>query len=608
MIKIVGTSQVENEVFLYYYYNKGGYNFFKLITSHDGLEFNGKTKYVTIVDAKRREEKNYDWKSFRVAKQGNEYLLTYKPNGKSVPINTIAVSPDSVRWTKKGKIENIKETSTIVPDFKFKGKHVMYFGENDIRVAYSSDLEKWKEEENAVLTARDNEFDNGKLEVGNAFEAGDHILLIYYVKKDHGSSHRFSVGAALFDKKDPQTVIWRSEKPLWDHPQQFHHEKMHPLGSVILHDQLILYWLVGESNVYAVACPIPGKHYGLKDKVFSTILKKFGGNPIIAPNPKHPWESRATFNSAALYEDGKVHFIYRALGDTDLSVLGYATSSDGLHIDERLDEPIYFPREAWETPGQKVFKTFADHFASGGGYGGIEDPRITKVDDKLYMTYVAFDGANPPRVALTSINVDDFINRKWDKWEKPKLISSPGMVNKNAVIFPEKINGKYCIFHRVYPNILVDYVDDLEFNDSYLQGHYFIPPRKTHWDSKKIGAGAPPIKTKDGWLFVYQSVGYQDPGKYKIGAMLLDLNDPTKVLARSNHPIVEPNESYENDGFKAGVVYPCGAVVVDNNLHVYYGGADTVVCAASQNLDTFLTDLKYHREPKLRKVHSPILN
>src|SRR5258708_38830788 len=185
-----------------------------------------------------------------------------------------------------------------------------------------------------------------------------------------------------------------------------------------------------------------------------------------------------------------------------------------------------------------VFKTFADHFASGGGYGGVEDPRITKIDDKIFMTYVAFDGANPPRVALTSIPISDFLNREWSKWAIPKLISAPGMVNKNAVIFPEKINGKYVVFHRVYPNILVDYVDDLNFDDRFLQGHYVIPPRKNYWDSKKIGSGAPPITTKDGRLFIYQSVGYQDSGRYKISVMMLDSTDPTKVLYRANKLLI----------------------------------------------------------------------
>ncbi|MBU3979426.1 hypothetical protein KKE68_07070 [Patescibacteria group bacterium] len=147
----------------------------------------------------------------------------------------------------------------------------------------------------------------------------------------------------------------------------------------------------------------------------------------------------------------------------------------------------------------------------------------------------------------------------------------------------------------------------MEFND-YLKGQYVITPRKDHWDSKKIGAGAPPIKTKDGWLLIYQSVGHQDSSRYKIGAMVLDINDPTKVLYRSNQPLISPDMPYENEGHKAGVVYPCGAIVKDDNLFVYYGGADTVVCAASENLDKFLYQLKHSQTPKLHPVKSPLFN
>lgn len=607
MIRIIGTVQRDKDVLLYYSYPKGPHNFFKVVSSHDGYQFNGSQKYIIVADEKGREEKAYDFTNFRITKLKDQYYMTYKVNGKKGSNLNGAVSNELLRWKKTGKIDQITETGTLVPDFKFHNRYVMYFGEKSIKVAYSSDLKSWKPEGDVLLAPRNDHFDNEELEVGNAFEVDGHILLIYYAKHKIDGKHRFAAGAAIIDMKDPHKVIWRSDKPLWEHPEKFHHERLSPLGSIIVQDQLILYWHVGESNVFAVSCPIPGRHIGLKDKVFNAILKKYENNPIISPDPNHPWESRATFNSAALFEDGKVHFLYRALGDTDLSVIGYATSRDGIHIDERSEEPIYVPTEPFETPGGRAMKTWAEHFASGGGYGGIEDPRVTKVGDTIYMTYVAFDGATPPRAAMTSINVNDFLKKNWDKWASPRLISAPGMVNKSAVIMPEKVNGKYVVFHRVYPNILVDYLDDLEFND-YLQGHYFIPPRKKFWDSKKIGAGAPPMRTKDGWLMIYQSVGYQDPGRYKIGAMMLDINDPRKVLYRSSVPLIEPVEHYENNGFKAGVVYPCGAVIMNDKLHVYYGGSDSFVCAASADLEPFLADLKRNKEPKLHKVESTVLN
>jgi predicted GH43/DUF377 family glycosyl hydrolase len=604
MINIVGTAQKDTETLLYYTYLKGGHNFFKVIFSKSGFDFQGISKFVIVVDDKQREEKNYHWEDFRIAQVKDKYFLTYKLAGKGPSPLLAASSTDLVRWEKIGKIETIKELGCVVPNFKYKNKFVMYYGENAISLAFSGDLKTWKPQEKPLVEARADSFDYGELLVGNVFATAEHLLLIYYVKKPHGNGVHYLVGACAFDKKDPTRLLWRSEHPVWEQPEDFKMQSLSPLGSVILHDELILYWSVGGSTIFAVSCQIPGKHAGLKDKVFAT-LKRFEKNPILAPQPEHPWESRAAFNSAAVYEDGKVHFVYRALGDTDLSVFGYANSNDGFTIDERSEEPIYIPTEPFESPGQRVLRTFADHYLSGGGYGGVEDPRLTRVEDTFYMTYVAFDGANPPRVALTSISVADFIAKRWDTWAKPKLISAPGMVNKNAVIFPERVGGKYVVFHRVYPNILVDYLDDLEF-ENYLKGQYVIRPRRGHWDSKKIGAGAPPIKTKDGWLFIYQSVGYQDSGRYKIGAMLLDLENPTKVLYRANRPLISPDLHYENAGHKAGVVYPCGAVVKDGRLFVYYGGADTVVCAASENLDRFLYDLKHSQEPRLRHVNALI--
>jgi predicted GH43/DUF377 family glycosyl hydrolase len=246
-------------------------------------------------------------------------------------------------------------------------------------------------------------------------------------------------------------------------------------------------------------------------------------------------------------------------------------------------------------------------FVSGGGTGGCEDPRATIIDDRVYMTYVAYNGWDHPRVALTSIALTDFLAQRFF-WEKPVVISAPGIVDKSACIFPEKINGKYVILHRVFPDILIDYVDDLNFDGTkFLTGMAKISPRSSEWwDSRKIGAGAPPLKTDAGWLLIYQAVDDKDASQYKIGAMLLDLNDPSKVLFRSAMPILEPKEKYENFGFKAGVVYPCGAVIKDGMLLVYYGGADSFVCVATANLADFIHDLtqtgKTHFETTLLAI------
>ena len=333
------------------------------------------------------------------------------------------------------------------------------------------------------------------------------------------------------------------------------------------------------------------------------VLKRYEGNPILRPEPKHWWDSKAVFNPAAIYEGGKVHILYRALGDTDTSVLGYASSSDGFHIDERLDQPVYVPREPFEGVGavRQAEVELSDNYTSGGSFaGGCEDPRLTRIDDRVYMTYVAYDGYSSPRIALSSINIDDFLNKNW-KWKKPVLISRPDIVDKNACILPEKINGKYVIFHRIFPEILIDFVDDLNFDGEgrWLEGQFKIPIMESasSWDSRKVAAGPPPMRTKDGWLFIYHAIDDKDEFRYKMGAMLLDINYPPKVLARTTHPILEPVARYENEGLKTGVVYPCGAVILKDQLFVYYGGADMVVCVATAKMGEFMSQLSYEHEP-----------
>jgi predicted GH43/DUF377 family glycosyl hydrolase len=154
--------------------------------------------------------------------------------------------------------------------------------------------------------------------------------------------------------------------------------------------------------------------------------------------------------------------------------------------------------------------------------------------------------------------------------------------------------------HRIFPHIQIDYVDDLDFDGSrWLEEKDRIPALENTWDSRKIGAGAPPLKTSEGWLLIYYGVDDRDDRQYKMGAMLLDLDNPAKVLYRSSTPILEPEDWYENSGFKPGIVYPCGAVILNDELLVYYGGADCVVCVAKRNLNSFIQALKANHELKL---------
>ncbi len=386
--------------------------------------------------------------------------------------------------------------------------------------------------------------------------------------------------------------------PVFKPPKEWGDNKANLISILPVKGKLIAYWQVSKLGIFAVSHPLHKHKLETEIAVRSHALEKNHKNPIISPKEHNKWEAFTTFNPAAVYVNNKVHILYRAQGHDYFSSVGYANSSDGIKIDQRLDYPIFQPTQAFEinTTGK-----VNHHFMSGGGYGGCEDPRATMIGNRLYMTYVAFDGGHPPRVALTSIDIDDFLNHRWF-WERPVLISPPGVVDKSCCILPEKIDGKYVIFHRIFPNILIDFVDNLDFDGTwFLEGKYKIGPRSRQWwDSRKIGAGAPPLKTKHGWLLIYQAVDDKDASQYKVGAMLLDLKNPTKVLHRSREPILVPDQKYENEGFKAGVVYPCGAVIINETLFVYYGAADNYVSVATANLEIFLDGLI---NEKTTKVH-----
>jgi predicted GH43/DUF377 family glycosyl hydrolase len=312
---------------------------------------------------------------------------------------------------------------------------------------------------------------------------------------------------------------------------------------------------------------------------------------------------KATFNPAAVTMGNRVYLLYRAIGGDDTSVIGYAASDDGVNIVERSDEAVFSHRTNGSSPLTTI--PAINYLSGSGSAGGSEDPRMVYLEEegRVYLTYTAFDGWGSVRIALTSISRDDFLAHRW-QWNDPVFLSPPGEVHKNWVLFPEKINGKFAILHSISPDISIDYVDDLdEFKDDdrSITSHYLRTSGSKEWDSWVRGAGPPPIKTRLGWLLFYHAMDVRDPNRYKLGAMILDADDPTKILYRSRVPILEPEEWYENTGWKSGVVYSCGAVVRDGELAVYYGGADSVVCVAVADLDHFLDELVRHGAPRLTK-------
>lgn len=323
-------------------------------------------------------------------------------------------------------------------------------------------------------------------------------------------------------------------------------------------------------------------------------LDRHPHNPVISPVPYREWEANGTFNPAAVEDSsGRVHLFYRAVGADGLSRISHAVCPDGRRVSELSPYAVYEPVCGAGMPSDMASVgprryDIVEH-PSGGGWGGSEDPRTTKIGDRVYMTYTAFEGWDNMRIGLTSISVKDMEKGRWN-WRRPRLISPAKARNKNWVLFPEKINGKYALLHGIAPKIYISYLDSLDMvppiqscKDHGGYGHK-DPRRKGEWDEIMKGVGTPPVRTDLGWLILYHAI---HDGKYKVGGMILDLNDPTKVLYRSPQPILAPDAHYENDG-KPNVVYATGAVVKDGQLLVYYGGGDKHVCVAETPLAKLL--------------------
>jgi beta-1,2-mannobiose phosphorylase / 1,2-beta-oligomannan phosphorylase len=354
----------------------------------------------------------------------------------------------------------------------------------------------------------------------------------------------------------------------------------------------------------------------VKKKVRPLALKRSRKNPIMGPIEGSYWESEAVFNPGAVLSGGRVHLFYRALGADGVSRIGYVSSRDGTNFDNRCRHPVFMPeiiastasRHPYTSPARLEYNRTA--YASGGGWGGSEDPRVVKIDGRIYMTFNFFNGWYALSVGLTSISEADLENCRWN-WRPFIHLSAPDGRNKNWVLFPEKIGGKFALLHNLHdddPNrVMVEFVDDIEEPLPPFESPdpHHVPDRIIGWHNRMRSVGPPPVKTKHGWLVFYHAMDKDDPGRYKLGAMLLDLNDPRKIVCRSKYPVLEPDEWYEND-WKPGIIYASGAIIRGETLFVYYGGGDKYVGVASTNAQEFVEKLLKSERVKLSVTKTQI--
>lgn len=306
--------------------------------------------------------------------------------------------------------------------------------------------------------------------------------------------------------------------------------------------------------------------------------------PVVTPSPEIAWASGAAFNpGAALDDDGTLRLLVRGVAaghrrvatarddpyEPDFGYEGYVSS---LGIATRMadgsfaldDEPLIAP-------------------VSGGPDAlGCEDARVTRLGDRYYITYTAL--SEPAATATAGAGIGLATTSDWRTIERHGRIGPP-VRDKDAAVFPGLVRGRVAMLHRIAPDIQVALFEDEEElmapSDAFWERHLRLLDESVvmrpvePWEAKKIGAGPPPIWTPDGWLLIYH--GADRRHVYSAGVALLDLDDPTRVMARSRYPVLTPELPFERRGDVPYVVFPEGAVVEDDTLHVYYGAADSVV-------------------------------
>ncbi len=333
-------------------------------------------------------------------------------------------------------------------------------------------------------------------------------------------------------------------------------------------------------------------------------LERFDGNPILVPDRRRRWEGACVTNPGAWYDGRTVHLLYRAGPDTDAHPIyfGLARSRDGLHFKRVSKRPVFGPS------------------ADGFDAGCVEDARLVKFDGAFAVVYaarafppgaywrknIALTAHNPPlpaeapaaaRLNLTRSGLA--LTRDFKTWHRLGPITGPTVDNRDAILFPERVGGRYVLLHRpagwvgrsygcARPSIWISFAGDLLD----WTAHELLASPVYAWEALKIGGSTPPIKTPRGWLALYH--GVDEDHVYRVGALLLDLRDPRRILARTPEPILEPEMPYEREGLVPNVVFPTGNVVIRDRLFVYYGGADRVCCAATAPLRDLLDHLGRH--------------
>ncbi|MBX4200268.1 hypothetical protein KW790_02310 [Candidatus Parcubacteria bacterium] len=563
-------------------------------TTKNGIDFTDREPFIFP----EKDFEKYGCEDPRITKLGDTYytfytaLSTYPFSAEGIKI-AVALSKDLKKVTAKHLVTPFNAKAMALFPKKIKGKYAALLTidtdrpPSNIAIALFDKIEdmwsgtywdKWlKDKESHFINfhrATDDQVELGAPPV----ETKDGWLVIYSHINHYTDDRRsFGIEAVLLDKKDPQLIIGRT-KGSFLVPELFYEQTgmvpniVFPSGALIQGEDLHIYYGAADTHCARASIHLDDLLRSMQPEAHKFVTR-FAGNPIITPRKTKDWEAHGTFNPAAIELKNVIHILYRAMSQDDTSTIGHATTKDGFVISKRDDKPIYVPRADFENKYHP-------------GNSGCEDPRIVEIDGILYMTYTAYDGSMP-RVALSSISSQDFIAGRWDKWSMPVIITPPDVPNKDACIIPEKTKMGYVFLHRINESVCADLLQSLDFKNERVEKCIeVLYPRRGMWDGNKVGISGPPIKTRAGWLLFYH--GVSETGTYRVGAVLLDLNEPTVVLSRTAVPLFEPQEDYEIKGVVPKVVFPCGQVKRKDKIFIYYGGGDDIVGVATMSLSKLL--------------------
>ena len=321
------------------------------------------------------------------------------------------------------------------------------------------------------------------------------------------------------------------------------------------------------------------------------------------------FEDDSVLNPGVTQDGNTVHMLYRAVRKGNYSTLGYCRLEGPLTVAERNDAPLLSPEFDYESHG-------------------IEDARISKIEDVYFITFTAYDGVNASGALATSKDLKQFerrglivpqftyeefkryaesnahLNEKYERFHMHNnIINNPDkrmlLWDKNIVFFPRRINGKLFFLHRIRPDIQIVCINNLEELTRAFWENYFLHFNANiamcsccEHEVSYIGSGCPPIETAEGWLLIYHGVHDTPEGYvYSACAALLDLNNPAKVLARLPYALFKPEESWELKGVVNNVVFPTGTALFGDTLYIYYGAADVCIATASVSISELIDEL-----------------